>query len=264
MAAHAGTPPTPLAPGTPDPAAEAAPDRDLSRPAMAWLWGGILIMLAVVISIGTVLTWRSLQRSANRIVCFGDSLTTCGGYGGRFPDYLALALPDYEVINRGVGGDTLERAVKRFQGDVIALHPKVVLIELGANDWHRNERPIEALRQDLEDMVSRAKYNGIEVILLGVFGDQLDAEGHVTEKEYEEKEAFGQAILQMEREIAKKYDCPHIENIQYEISADRDKYWESKNHPNADGNRLVAQRILPVLKEVLEKIKAHEAAEAGK
>lgn len=262
MAAHADAPPAPLAPGTPEP--DAVPDRDLSRPAMAWLWSGILLMLAVVVSIGSLLTWRSLQRSANRIVCFGDSLTTCGGYGGRFPDYLALALPEYEVINRGVGGDTLAGGVKRFQSDVIALHPKVVLIELGANDWHRNERKIEALRQDLEDLVSRAKYNGMEVILLGVFGDQLDAEGHVTEKQYEEKEAFGQAILQMEREIAKKYDCPHIENIQYEISADRDRYWESKNHPNADGNRVVAQRILPVLQEVLEKIKALEAAEAAK
>ena len=69
-----------------------------------------------------------------RIICFGDSLTSCGGPGGRYSDILQQRFPAHEFINKGSGGETFVDAVARVDDDVIALQPGLVVIEFGAND----------------------------------------------------------------------------------------------------------------------------------
>ena len=50
---------------------------------------------------------------AKRIVCFGDSLTSCGGKGGRYSDMLQKSLPEYKCINSGKGGDSRSSLKRR-------------------------------------------------------------------------------------------------------------------------------------------------------
>jgi lysophospholipase L1-like esterase len=68
-----------------------------------------------------------------RIVFFGDSLTA-GTYGANFVDKVAAALPDHEIINAGVNGDTSLNLRDRLASDVLAHQPDAVFILVGIND----------------------------------------------------------------------------------------------------------------------------------
>ena len=185
------------------------------------------------------------------IVCFGDSLTVCGGKGGKYSDWLSISLPQHIFINKGVAGDTLARGRKRFQRSVLASNPDVVIIELGANDFWQKKRTIEQLQADLTDMVQRAKTENIEVVIASCFGN----------RDYEKEEAlefsskssdFAQAIADMEQEVCKEFDCFYVPNMQVDIKPNgTHPYWEDMNHPNKAGNEFVAKRILPELKRAL-------------
>ena len=118
-----------------------------------------------------------------KIVCFGDSLTSCGGEAGRFSDILQERFPRHEFVNRGVGGDSLAEALARLETDVLAERPDVVLVEYGANDWWRGERPPEAWAADIDSILAAVRKIGARPVLLGVFGPYLDESGARREKE---------------------------------------------------------------------------------
>lgn len=68
-----------------------------------------------------------------RIVFLGDSLTW-GGYGGNFVQVVAEQLPDHEIINAGVGGDTVVNLLRRLD-DVLEKHePDAMFVMVGGND----------------------------------------------------------------------------------------------------------------------------------
>lgn len=68
-----------------------------------------------------------------RIVCFGDSLTE-GTYGGSYFEALRHLRPDLDLVNRGVGGDTILNLLERLDEDVLALQPDGVFVMIGGND----------------------------------------------------------------------------------------------------------------------------------
>jgi len=195
-----------------------------------------------------------------RIICFGDSLTSCGGEDGRFSDILQDRFPDHEVINKGAGGETFVDAHERFQADVLDLAPDVVLIEFGANDWWKDERPNSAWAGDLEELVVRIKQIGAQPVILGVFGDYRAANGDRTPKTYGIDER-AMAFRKMEAEIAERHGCPYVPNIQEDIIIDR-CCWRDRNHPNELGNRHVADGVAPILEDLLG-CKARPIRKAG-
>ncbi len=184
-----------------------------------------------------------------RVVCFGDSLTECGGVNGRYSDILQDRFPDHEFINTGVGGETFIEAKERLHRDVLALNPDVVLIEFGANDWWRNERPCEDWASDLEWCLSQITSAGATAIVLGVFGKRIDENGNYCEKEGGTDER-GAKYRILEEETSRKFCCKYIPNIQAYICEDRNA-WADQNHPNEFGNRSVADIIVPELQELL-------------
>lgn len=197
---------------------------------------------------------KSLNTKPLRIVCIGDSLTSCGGEGGKYTDWLSIYLPNDEIINKGIGGDTLEGGRKRFEKDVIELKPDIVIIELGANDFWRKKRPIEQLKPDLEYMVQSAKGIGAEVVIASCFGRR----DYAAEQKVEftpDKYDFGTAISKMEEEICAKYDCMYVPNMQIDIKPNGTApYWDDTNHPNKAGNEFVAKQILPAIELAKSKI----------
>jgi lysophospholipase L1-like esterase len=67
-----------------------------------------------------------------RIVFVGASLTE-GVYGGSYVNEVQRLLPDHEIINRGVGGSTINRMVDQLES-VLALEPDAVFVLAGSND----------------------------------------------------------------------------------------------------------------------------------
>ena len=189
-----------------------------------------------------------------KIVCFGDSLTTCGGdagalIGGRFSDVLQDRFPGHAFVNKGVGGESFVEAMQRFDTDVLAERPDVVLIELGANDWWRNERPFAEWGADLERCILGVKNVGGRAAVLGVFGQYRDASGRLLPKAYGIDER-GVAYQKLEAEIAARHRCPYVANIQENIINNR-RCWMDSNHPNEYGNRYVADMLEPALESLL-------------
>jgi len=198
-----------------------------------------------------VVTRQSNIRSyRKKIVCIGDSLTVCGGKGGRYIDWLGQHLRNCEIIPKGVSGNTLSGGRARFYTDVLDLTPDIVVIELGANDFWARMRSISELKADLQFMIVKAREKNIKVIIAGVFGNKVDKKNNPIPKVSGIND-FGFQILKMERELAHKYKCAHVENIQADL---RDpKYWNDTHHPNKAGNEFVALRLLPHIKRSLGK-----------
>lgn len=97
-----------------------------------------------------------------RVVFLGDSIT----------DFWNLAeyFPGKPYINRGISGQTTSQMLVRFQQDVVALHPRAVVILAGTNDIAGNTGPmrlddIEANCASLEEL---ARANGIKVVFSSV------------------------------------------------------------------------------------------------
>ena len=201
------------------------------------------------------LTPSCITTSPRRIVCLGDSLTSCGGEGGRYSDMLQRSLPGYELINSGIGGDTLGGGLARLEKDVFRWHPSHVIVELGANDYWQRRRSLQELQNDYEKIVSRCCQAGAKVLIISCFGnDKLPDGGRpswetpgVSLEEY----AAGLAII--EKDLVAKYHCGYVPDMQCGITPKGCKeLWSDSNHPNAAGNRIVADTILVELRKLLK------------
>ena len=70
--------------------------------------------------------WSARETDQGKIVFVGDSVI--GGWK------LEKDFPGKPVANRGIGGDVTRGLLFRFQEDVLDLHPKAIVIEIGSND----------------------------------------------------------------------------------------------------------------------------------
>jgi lysophospholipase L1-like esterase/ketosteroid isomerase-like protein len=100
----------------------------------------------------------------NRVVFYGNSITE--GFAPRFP----TMFPGKPYIGRGISGQTTPQLLVRFNQDVVALKPKVVVILAGTNDIAGNTGPstIEMIENNLRSMAEIAKAHRIRVVLSSV------------------------------------------------------------------------------------------------
>ncbi len=107
---------------------------------------------------------QKLGDAPERVVFLGDSITDAWGrrYGKSF-----AGMP---YVNRGISGQTTPQMLIRFRPDVIALHPKVVVILAGTNDIAGNTGPmtLETIEGNFVSMAELAKTNGIRVVFSSV------------------------------------------------------------------------------------------------
>ena len=96
-----------------------------------------------------------------RFVFMGNSITDF--WGQWHPDFFNRN----NAICRGISGQTTQEMLSRFQADVVALHPKYVVILAGVNDIAQNNGYITLphIVQNIRSMCEIAKYNNIVPIL---------------------------------------------------------------------------------------------------
>jgi len=102
--------------------------------------------------------------SEPRVVFMGDSITELWDRdSGKF-----FASKGY--IGRGIGGQTTPQMLVRFQQDVVALKPQVVVINAGTNDIAGNTGPstLEMIEDNLTSMAQIAVSSEIKVVLASV------------------------------------------------------------------------------------------------
>jgi lysophospholipase L1-like esterase len=114
------------------------------------------------------------------IVTFGDSTTATRGPLKVYSQILQEELPQngqsVRVINSGVGGNSTQRARARFDRDVLAHTPDVVVIQFGINDsavdvWKdppatEPRVSLDAYTRNLQHFVRTLKQRHLQVILM--------------------------------------------------------------------------------------------------
>ena len=106
----------------------------------------------------------SSEKGKYRVVFMGDSITDIWAQDS------ASFFPGKDYIGRGIGGQTTPQMVLRFQQDVIALKPAVVVINGGTNDIAGNTGPstLKMIEDNLKSMTELAVNNKIKVVLASV------------------------------------------------------------------------------------------------
>jgi lysophospholipase L1-like esterase len=104
-------------------------------------------------------------KNENRVVFLGDSITDSWDnpkYGGFFPGK--------PYFDRGISAQTTPQMLLRFRADVVALHPKVVVILAGTNDLAGNTGPmtLEQIEDNLASIAELAAVNHIRVVLASI------------------------------------------------------------------------------------------------
>lgn len=198
----------------------------------------IIFLLAVVILVLLLTTGGRYDKSYFKgrvVVVFGDSLTAGVGASNAsdsYGAYLAQSL-GVTVVNKGVGGDTTIRALKRLQSDVLNLSPRpeIAIILLGGNDLF-DGIPQADTEKNLNTIIEQIQAKGIKVILLGL--------SNVYFPDYEN----------MFQSIAAEKNIGYVRAILDGIINAEDLMNDLK-HPNSEGYKLVAQRIEPTLERFL-------------
>ncbi|MEA2979126.1 MAG: acyl-CoA thioesterase, partial [Alphaproteobacteria bacterium] len=108
------------------------------------------------------------------IVAIGSSSTAGAGasspamsYPSRLEAELKTLFPraDITVVNRGVNGEESRDMLTRFDRDVIAQNPDLVLWQVGSNSVLR-DRPLEEANSSLRDGLKRLRETGMDVVLI--------------------------------------------------------------------------------------------------
>ena len=208
-------------------------------------------MVLVAVCTGWYLTRRSgldLGRVANLeapgevVVFFGDSITQ--GYGVRpedsFPSVVAGEL-GIVVVNAGVAGDTTAAGLARIERDVMPHQPRLALVEFGGNDFLRH-LPLEETLKNLDGIVKILVAQGMMVVILEVNVGFM-----------------GDPYLEGYRAVAKRHGAVLVEDVMKGILGNPDLKADGI-HPNARGHRLIAERVIRVLRPLLQEADRRRAS----
>jgi len=101
-----------------------------------------------------------------RVVFFGDSITA----SWNDPQKSGGFFPGKPYLNRGISSQTTPQMLIRFQPDVIALKPRVVVILAGTNDIGGVTGPtsLRAIEDNLTSMAILARAHDIRVVMSSI------------------------------------------------------------------------------------------------
>jgi acyl-CoA thioesterase-1 len=213
------------------PARSPAPRRRL-----AWRLGG-----AVLVLLAGTWWWAGgskpappppLDPARETVVFLGNSITS--GHGlpleDTFPHRLGLLL-GVPVRNAGISGDVTAGGLARLERDVLPHRPKLVVVELGANDVFRRLSRDDTFG-NLRAIVRRLRDDGAGVVLVHIGIGPL----------------AGGDYLEGYRAIAREEGTWLVEDF---LGGVVPGYSTDGLHPNQDGHARLAARLEPLLREIL-------------
>src|SRR3989344_2024354 len=178
-------------------------------------------------------TITNYPSSGTDIIAFGDSLVEGLGAtsGNDFVSLLSRKIGE-PIVNLGNAGDTTADGLARIS-QLDEYNPKVVLLLLGGND-HLKKIPVADTFKNLATLIENIHARGAVVLLLGVrgglFNDKFDTEFETLRDTYHT--AFVSDVL--------------------DGLFGNDKYMSDAINPNDIGYGMIADRIYPVLIEIIK------------
>lgn len=199
-----------------------------------------------------------------KILFFGDSITQAGvgktGYITKMAEMLAskgLSVK-YELIGAGIGGNKIYDLYLRYEEDVIAKKPNIVVIYIGINDvWHktssRTGTDYDKFEKFYHALIKRIQKSGSQVVICTptLIGEKYDS----TNENDGDLNYFSTVI----RKIALDDNCKLIDLrkafIDYEVKFNSENkalgiLTSDRVHLNETGNLFLAEVMWDVLKDL--------------
>ena len=217
------------------------------------------------------------------IVTFGDSTTATRGPLVVYSMILEKELPaagfPVKVINAGIGGNTTQQAVARFEKDVLQHQPQLVIIQFGINDstadvWRKppvtkSRISLEQYAANLRTLIKQLQDKQIAVILMTPNSMRWTAnlKEMYGKPPYDPDNPDGfnlflKSYAEMVRKIAKEEKVPLVDvYAAFENHEKKGKKQSTRDllldgmHPNTAGQRMVADLLIPQIKTALSQPK---------
>jgi lysophospholipase L1-like esterase len=119
-----------------------------------------------------VMKWKSNPANGIRIIAYGSSNTEMHWHSeGKFNwvAWLNAVFREYigkhvVIINQGIGGDTVNGLLQRFNRDIVPFSPHAVIITIGGNDANRGV-PLQSYIEDLQKLIHKIQdLNAIPIL----------------------------------------------------------------------------------------------------
>lgn len=199
--------------------------------------------LAAFLSISA--TAPAQDRTVN-LVGFGDSLMAGyqlaenEGLPAQLQSKLREAGVNVKIDNAGVSGDTTQGGLARVDWSVPDGTDGVIL-ELGANDALRAVAP-EQTEKNLDDIITKLKARGISVLLVGMLAPpNLGGD-------------YAERFNPLYKRLADKHGLLLYPFVLDGVVTQASLQLEDGMHPNAKGVGVMAERMLPLVKQFIETI----------
>jgi acyl-CoA thioesterase I len=132
-----------------------------------------LCLLVLLCGIGALQAAPSKTPAGKGVLVLGDSLSAAhnipveSGWVHLLEVRLNDMEPGWTVVNASISGETSLSGRNRLPALLAQYHPRIVVIELGANDGLRG-LSLPSLRENLATMIDAAQQAGAKVLLLGI------------------------------------------------------------------------------------------------
>jgi acyl-CoA thioesterase-1 len=205
----------------------------------------IVILMAWLIALPAVGAAPAVASTGMPVILvFGDSLSA--GYGIRveqgWVSLLAQKLEHegygFHVVNASVSGETSAGGLARLPRALKLQQPRIVLLELGANDGLRG-LPIRQTQENLGKMIALLQQQHIPVLLLGL----------KLPPNYGERYTSGFAA--MYQSLKDQYHVPLLPFLLENVALKPDLMQADGLHPNEQGQPLLLDNVWPTLLPLL-------------
>jgi lysophospholipase L1-like esterase len=202
-------------------------------------------------------TERSLLAGApwRRLVVMGDSVALgvgdpVDGYRDlSWADRLALALaprPDRRrspaYVNLGVRGSRAAEIRATQLEPALAFRPDLVAVTAGGNDMLSRRFDAEAVREEIEAVVSPLRATGADVITFGLF--DISRAPFVPDEMREGLRDRNHRLGEITREVADRHGALHVSFLSHPASSDAATYSADLLHVNRRGHAIVATEVI--------------------
>lgn len=208
------------------------------------------LLLLVVMPFQTAPAAKRDASKVITIVALGDSLTAGFGLSRKqaYPALIAEKMREvgyeFEVVNAGWSGDTTAGGLRRLP-ELLRSRRKIdiFILELGINDAFRGVT-IEQMRANLQAIIDqvRARHPRVTIVIAGMQLPLYSSDDYVS--------AFGQ----MFRALAEKNQAALIPYLLEGVGGNPELNQLDRVHPNAAGQRVLADNVWRVLEPLLREM----------
>ena len=178
------------------------------------------------------------------ILVFGDSLSAGYGVppGHGWVDLMTRQIVregyDFKIVNASVSGETTEGGLARLPRALALQRPRIVILELGANDGLRG-LPVARARDNLDRMIALAQMSGAKVLLIGM----------KMPPNYGER--YTSAFYAMYGQLAARHAVALVPFLMAAVALKPELIQADGLHPNEEAQPLLLATVWPELRPML-------------